>query len=170
MVNDKKNGVCAASCCSDEIVPTVNPAVSETVAALVEEKVKKTAVNGNGTKDHNPSKKSGSIEKIKEKINQLRSKVFYVDSEVTEKGLLVSLKRGAQENKFAVTMPEEVWSKFPHSYKLMLRDNLAHLSSMELAIMLKAKKINYNTPTPAFKSFFNELLLKCLLYSGDCDS
>lgn len=100
----------------------------------------------------------------------LRPKSLKMNTSITEKGLLFILSWGSNERKFNVLFPEEIWKNLPAESKSMIADNLAHLSSLEIAIMLKAKKISYDTPLPVFKSFFVEVLLKCLLYSGDCDS
>ncbi len=100
----------------------------------------------------------------------LRPKVFHVSTQITDKGLHFELKRGSAENAYEVIFPEEVWKEFPYNLKLMLRDNLAHLSFLDLSILFNAKKINYDTPLPLFKSFFTEVILKNLLFYGDTDS
>ncbi len=115
-----------------------------------------------------PTKKKSEESSFLRRI--LRPTVLEVNTLLVEKGFCVNLSYGSQKKHFDLIFPDEVWKAFPHSYKLVLRDNLAYLSSLELGLMLKAKKIKYDTPLPLFKSFFVEVLLKCLLYSGDCDT
>lgn len=100
----------------------------------------------------------------------LQTRNLNIDTTPTDNGLLLHLKWGSIDRKFNVLFPEEVWKPLPEDVKSMIIANIAHLSSLEIAIMLKAKKVSYNTSMPLFKSFFTEVLLKCLLYSGDCDS
>ncbi|PIZ50672.1 hypothetical protein COY27_06175 [Candidatus Woesearchaeota archaeon CG_4_10_14_0_2_um_filter_33_13] len=98
-----------------------------------------------------------------------RPKSFQIKTRIIENGMRIQFKRGAQENYFDLTFPMAVWQDFPQDYKILIKDNLAYLSSLELGIMFDAKKIRYDTPLPLFKSFFIELMLRCLIYSGDCD-
>jgi hypothetical protein len=100
----------------------------------------------------------------------LQNKHLKIDSSISDKGFLLDLKWGSSERKFNVLFPEDTWKSIPESIKQTIISNVSLLVSLELGIMLKAKKISYNTPMPLFKSFFMEVLLKCLLYSGDCDS
>ena len=100
----------------------------------------------------------------------LKPKVININTSIIDKGLKIVLKRASIERSYYVLFPEEIWAKLPQGLKLTLRDNISLLASLEGGIMLKAKRVNYDTPLPIFKSFFIELLLKCFLYSGDCDS
>ncbi len=97
-------------------------------------------------------------------------KVFEVNSALIENGIEITLAKGADKHAFKLEFPAEAWKAFPAASRNFLRDNLAFLSSIELGVMFNAKKIKYNTPLPLFKSFFMEMLLRGLLYSGDCDS
>ncbi len=123
-----------------------------------------------------PKKNYGKIIKAKEspKISLfhriLQTKNLKINSQVTKQGLSLGLKWGSEHRKYHVLFPEELWKDFPEDYKKVIAENIAHLSSLDLVIMLNAKKISFNTPLPLFKSFFMEVLLKCLLYSGDCDT
>lgn len=100
----------------------------------------------------------------------LQTKNLHIDTSITTKGVSLNLTWGSIKRKFEVLFPEEVWKELPQDYKKAVVDNIAHLSSVEIGVMLNAKKIKYNTPLPLFKSFFVEVLLRCLLYSGDCDT
>lgn len=123
-----------------------------------------TAANPKIQKQAVAPKKLGFISRI------LRSKVMYIETALTNHGLKVTLTYGSIKKNFHLKFPDEIWKAFPDNSKMMLRDNLALLSSLELGVMLNAKKVRYDTPLPFFKSFFIEVLLKSLLYSGDCDS
>ncbi|MBI4980046.1 hypothetical protein HZC30_00645 [Candidatus Woesearchaeota archaeon] len=118
-------------------------------------------------KPAHPKKKKSSFNFIS---RLFQPKVFEVNSALVEKGIEITLAKGADKHTFQLEFPEEAWKAFPSDSKNFLRDNLSFLSSIELGVMFNAKKIKYNTPLPLFKSFFMELLLRCLLYSGDCDS
>ena len=123
------------------------------------------------TKNNNSSNKKVKNEHFSLSLGRiLKPKVININTSIIEKGLKITLKRGSIERFYYVLFPEEIWIKLPQSLKLTLRDNIALLASLEGGIMLKAKKVSYDTPLPIFKSFFIELLLKCFLYSGDCDS
>lgn len=125
---------------------------------------KKCQECGKEHSEKSPAKKIGLLRRM------LRPKVLKINARATEKGLHLILSWGSNERKFNVLFPEEIWNSMPGETKSIIIDNLAHLSSLEIGIMLKARKISYETPLPLFKSFFIEVLLKCLLYSGDCDS
>ena len=100
----------------------------------------------------------------------LKPKVFNINTQITDHGLHFTLKTGSQQHDYDVNFPEEVWTEFPYNYKLLMRDNLAHLSFLDLTILHNIKKVNYDTPLPLFKSFFMEVILRNLLFYGDCDS
>lgn len=123
-----------------------------------------------------PKKNNGKILRAKEepKVSlfkrMLQTKNLKVDTEVNKRGLEIELRWGSEKRKYHILFPEEVWAPLPEDYKKVIAENIAHLSSLDLTIMLKAKKVSFNTPLPLFKSFFMEVLLKCLLYSGDCDT
>ncbi len=117
--------------------------------------------------DEKPKQK----ESLKIRINKLfKPKVFNISTTITDKGLHFSFKTGSQHHEYDINFPEESWKEFPYNYKLLLRDNLAHLSFLDLGIMHNIKKLNYDTPLPLFKSFFMEVILRNLLFYGDCDS
>ncbi len=108
---------------------------------------------------------------LKIRINRLfKPKVFNINTTITEKGLHFSFKTGSQQHEYDINFPEETWKEFPYNYKLLMRDNLAHLSFLDLGIMHNIKKLSYDTPLPLFKSFFMEVILRNLLFYGDCDS
>ncbi len=121
-----------------------------------------------------PTIKSPHVKKKKSSFNFIsrffQPKVFEVNSALIDKGIEITLAKGADKHTFKLEFPEEAWKVFPIASKNFLRDNLSFLSSIELGVMFNARKIKYNTPLPLFKSFFMEMLLRCLLYSGDCDS
>ena len=115
-------------------------------------------------KEDLPLKKVGLFKRM------LQTRNLYITSKIVDTGLSFELSWGSIKRNFEVLFPEEVWKNLPKDYKSMILENTAHLSSLEIGVMLNAKKIYYNTPLPLFKSFFIEVLLKCLLYSGDCDT
>jgi len=124
-----------------------------------------------------PKKNSGKIIKVSEESQKvglfrrmLQTKKLKINSEVNKQGLTLGLKWGSEQRKYHVLFPEELWKEFPEDYKKVVAENISHLSTLDLVIMLNAKKVSFNTPLPLFKSFFMEVLLKCLLYSGDCDT
>ncbi|HIG93708.1 TPA: hypothetical protein HA242_04615 [Candidatus Woesearchaeota archaeon] len=110
------------------------------------------------------------ISQVKSAFGPLKQNIVYVNSDIVEKGLVFTLKQGVFNHSFPLVMPEAIWSSFPDNLKKVVRDNIAHLASVELGVMFNLKKIKYDTPLPQFKSFFVELVLKCLAYSGDCAS
>ena len=117
-----------------------------------------------------PEKSNGTISEIRSPFDPLKQRLVYVNSSIMEQGLSVSFRQGTFNETFTLTFPPEIWSAFPPNLKQVLRDNIAHLTSIDLGIMFNIKKIKYDTPLPQFKSFFIELILKCLVYSGDCAS
>lgn len=95
--------------------------------------------------------------------------VLYVYTKITVKGIQLSFKRGAVSSRLEAVFPHDVWGRFPSELKSVLRDNLAYLSSVELALMFGEQNVEYDTPFPLFKPFLNELFLRSLTYAGDCD-
>ncbi len=117
-----------------------------------------------------PTQTNGTAPEIRSPFDPLKQRIVYVNSTINEKGINFTLKQGNFNQSFTLAFPEEVWKNFPDNLKQVVRDNIAHLSSIDLGIMFNIKKIKYDTPLPQFKSFFVELVLKCLVYSGDCAS
>ncbi len=103
-------------------------------------------------------------------FDPLKQKVLYINSALHSRGVTISLRQGEFSHSYDLSFPEEIWAQFPDNFKKMLRDNIAHLSTIELGIMFNLHKMKYDTPLPHFKSFFVELVLKTLIYSGDCAS
>src|SRR3989338_1367111 len=94
---------------------------------------------------------------------------FRVHTSITPNGLSLRFDNSGINSIEEVRFPSNIWRAFPSSLKEQLRDNLAYLSTVELALMFKANEVDYDTAVPLFKSFFNDLFWKYFLYSGDSD-
>lgn len=94
---------------------------------------------------------------------------FNVHTSITSSGLRLDFDCEGVCSTQDVVFPLDIWKVFPDYLKKQLRDNLAYLSTVELALMFNAKEIHYDTAVPLFKAYFNELFWKYFLYSGDSD-
>ncbi len=98
-------------------------------------------------------------------------KVVHISTSITDDGLNLGVRQGSSfATSLNLLFPRETWAMCPPNLKEILRNNLSHLSSIDFGIMWKLQKIKYDTPLPQFKSFFIELVMKCLVYSSDLDS
>jgi hypothetical protein len=91
-----------------------------------------------------------------------------MNTEVNSTGIQLRLFNSSFDRKFKVEFASEIWEHFPN--KLVWTQNLAYLATVELALMFKVKEVEYDTPFPIFKPFFDELFVKSFTYSGDVDS
>lgn len=72
---------------------------------------------------------------------------------IIEKGIKV---RFNNEN-FCLTYPKEIWRIYP--YKNILLDNLAYVSTVNLPLVARKKRLVYNTGKPAIKKLVNKIIL-----------
>jgi hypothetical protein len=147
--------------------PLIDDKKGSVTVAVHSESAKIIPKTASNVKSSHPKKSKSSFNFISQFF---QPKVFEVNSALIENGIEITLAKGADKHTFKLEFPTEAWKAFPTASKNFLRDNLSFLSSIELGVMFNARKIKYNTPLPLFKSFFMEMLLRCLLYSGDCDS
>jgi len=102
-------------------------------------------------------------------FGKLKSTQLKVDTLLHPKGLSLTLTQDSFSREFKLFYPAFIWDSFPNSSKLVLRDHISLLSTMELGIMHELNAQRYNTPMPLLKSFFMELLVRNLFYCGDAD-
>lgn len=81
-----------------------------------------------------------------------------ISFEKNENGMSATLNG----KRFSLIYPAGIWKAYPEKRKAALFDNLAHLMTINTALIAGAKKLKYNTARPIFKPFFDEVVRKSL--------
>lgn len=68
---------------------------------------------------------------------------------------------------YRLIYPEKIWKKYPSYGKDFLFDNLAHLLTINSALVKGDNLVEYNTSLPLFKSFFDKVVLNSLPHAVD---
>lgn len=68
---------------------------------------------------------------------------------------------------YRLSYPKEIWRKYPKKSKQFLFDNLAHLLTINSALVKGEEQVEYNTSFPLFKSFFDKVVLNSLPHAVD---
>ncbi len=76
----------------------------------------------------------------------------------TENGLVIK----CNNRNFHLSYPEDIWKSYPDGVKEVLFENLAHLLTINLPLVAGIKKLEYNTPSPLFKPFFDTVVINGL--------
>jgi 7-cyano-7-deazaguanine synthase in queuosine biosynthesis len=77
----------------------------------------------------------------------------------------IKVKEGNKE--YSLKYPSGIWERYPLRSKEFLFDNLAHLLTINSALVKEEENVEYNTSLPIFKSFFEILVIKGLPHAVD---